>query len=129
MYINGPIVRSPTRRLVSLPEMPAGNPEKAYGELPNPRPMERKILLIRPSEQESQDNFKAYARCVSKLLSIQESRELSQSLETRANNGCRAEFQKNIFVGKKDFTAIEYFLRKGQRQLEMYSSPGIRNIR
>lgn len=86
-------------------------------------------MLIRLSEQESQVNFKAYARCIPKPLSIQESRELSQSLETRANNGCRAEFQKNIFVGKKDFTAIEYFLRKGQRQLEMYSSPGIRNIR
>lgn len=41
----------------------------------------------------------------------------------------RSEFQKNATVGKKDFTAIEYLLRKGNRQLEMYSSPGIRNIR
>lgn len=41
----------------------------------------------------------------------------------------RSEFQKNITVGKKDFTAIEYLLRKGNRQLEMYSNPGIRNIR
>jgi len=41
----------------------------------------------------------------------------------------RAEFQKHITVNKKDFGAIEYLLRKGNRQLEMYASPGIRNIR
>ncbi|KAJ5172294.1 hypothetical protein N7492_004887 [Penicillium capsulatum] len=40
-----------------------------------------------------------------------------------------AEFQKHRSVHKKDFGAIEYLLRKGQRQLEMYASPGIRNIR
>ena len=40
----------------------------------------------------------------------------------------RTEFEKNIALDKKDFTAIEYLLRKGQRQLEIYSSPGIRNI-
>jgi succinate dehydrogenase assembly factor 1 len=40
----------------------------------------------------------------------------------------RDEFRKNLTVDKKDFAAIEYLLRKGQRQLEMYSSPGIRNI-
>ncbi|KAJ5084334.1 hypothetical protein NUU61_008913 [Penicillium alfredii] len=32
-------------------------------------------------------------------------------------------------VSKKDFGAVEYLLRKGHRQLEMYASPGIRNIR
>ncbi|KAJ5715823.1 uncharacterized protein N7483_013004 [Penicillium malachiteum] len=41
----------------------------------------------------------------------------------------RAEFQKHISVSKKDFNTIEYLLRKGHRQLEMYASPGIRNIR
>jgi succinate dehydrogenase assembly factor 1 len=46
------------------------------------------------------------------------------SLTTR-----RAEFNKHLSVSKKDFNAIEYLLRKGARQLEMYSSPGIRNIR
>lgn len=40
----------------------------------------------------------------------------------------RTEFQKYLSVSKKDFTAIEFLLRKGQKQLEMYSSPGIRNI-
>ncbi|KAM0802813.1 complex 1 protein-domain-containing protein [Usnea florida] len=40
----------------------------------------------------------------------------------------RSEFERNIALDKKDFAAIEYLLRKGQRQLEIYSSPGIRNI-
>ena len=40
----------------------------------------------------------------------------------------RTEFEKNIGLDKKDFAAIEYLLRKGQRQLEIYSSSGIRNI-
>lgn len=31
-------------------------------------------------------------------------------------------------VDKKDFAAVEYMLRKGQRQLEIYSAPGIRNV-
>ncbi|KAF7712722.1 Succinate dehydrogenase assembly factor 1, mitochondrial [Penicillium ucsense] len=57
---------------------------------------------IRKKPTESQPNFKTYAR---------------------------AEFQKHISVNKKDFSAIEYLLRKGNRQLEMYASPGIRNIR
>ncbi|KAJ5818303.1 hypothetical protein N7474_003894 [Penicillium riverlandense] len=57
---------------------------------------------IRKKPTESRANFKAYAR---------------------------AEFQKHLSVSKKDFGAIEYLLRKGQRQLEMYAAPGIRNIR
>jgi len=41
----------------------------------------------------------------------------------------RNEFHKNIGLEKKDFGAIEYLLRKGQKQLEMYSAPGIKDIR
>jgi succinate dehydrogenase assembly factor 1 len=40
----------------------------------------------------------------------------------------RTEFEKSIRLDKKDFGAIEYLLRKGQRQLEIYSSPGIKDI-
>ncbi|KAI9850452.1 MAG: hypothetical protein M1838_005664 [Thelocarpon superellum] len=40
----------------------------------------------------------------------------------------RTEFRKHIELDKKDFAAIEYLLRKGQRQLELYSSPGITNV-
>jgi hypothetical protein len=41
----------------------------------------------------------------------------------------RAEFEKNIAVDKRDFAAIEFLLRKGRRQVEVYSSPGIKDIR
>jgi len=40
----------------------------------------------------------------------------------------RSEFREHQKHDKKDYSAIEYMLRKGQRQLEIYSSPGIRNI-
>lgn len=40
----------------------------------------------------------------------------------------RTEFREHQNYDKKDFSAIEYMLRKGQRQLEIYSSPGIRNV-
>lgn len=40
----------------------------------------------------------------------------------------RAEFEKGIGLDKKDFATIEHLLRKGQRQLEMYSAPGIKDI-
>ncbi|KAL6235145.1 hypothetical protein BDW75DRAFT_240427 [Aspergillus navahoensis] len=63
----------------------------------------RKCLReIRKKPIESRNNFKYYAR---------------------------TEFEKHISVSKKDFSAIEYLLRKGSRQLEIYSSPEIRNIR
>ena len=38
------------------------------------------------------------------------------------------EFRKNASVDRKDFAAIEYLLRKGQRQLDIYSNPGIKDI-
>lgn len=31
-------------------------------------------------------------------------------------------------VNKKDFGTVEYLLRNGQRKLEAYQDPGIRNI-
>ena len=42
--------------------------------------------------------------------------------------GYRDEFKKNISVDKRDFSAIEFMLRKGQRQLDIYSAPGIKDI-
>ncbi|PGG96635.1 hypothetical protein AJ79_09508 [Helicocarpus griseus UAMH5409] len=56
---------------------------------------------IRKKPKESQDNFRQFAR---------------------------NEFRKNIDISKKDFAAIEYLLRRGRRQIEMYASPGIRNV-
>ncbi|KAF2178513.1 hypothetical protein K469DRAFT_598850 [Zopfia rhizophila CBS 207.26] len=40
----------------------------------------------------------------------------------------RTEFRRNVRLDKKDFGTIEYLLRKGHRQLEIYRDPGIRNI-
>ncbi|KAH8726298.1 complex 1 protein-domain-containing protein [Phaeosphaeriaceae sp. PMI808] len=41
----------------------------------------------------------------------------------------RSEFRKHLDVGKKDFSTIEYLLRRGRNQLETYRDPGIRDIR
>jgi succinate dehydrogenase assembly factor 1 len=40
----------------------------------------------------------------------------------------RREFARNITLDKKDFSAIEFQRRKGQKQLEVYEAPNIRNI-
>ncbi|KAF2090655.1 complex 1 protein-like protein [Saccharata proteae CBS 121410] len=40
----------------------------------------------------------------------------------------RAEFERNAALEKRDFGAIEYVLRRGRRQLDIYEDPGIRNI-
>ncbi|KAI9755131.1 MAG: hypothetical protein M4579_004397 [Chaenotheca gracillima] len=52
-----------------------------------------------------------------------------QEVQGNFKSFTRTEFRKHTAVDKKDFAAIEYLLRKGQRQLEIYSSPGIRNIK
>lgn len=51
-------------------------------------------------------------------------------VETRPNfeTFARREFEKNLNMDKKDFGAIEFFLRKGERQLEMYTASNITNI-
>lgn len=50
--------------------------------------------------------------------------------ETRPNfeTFARREFEKTLHMDKKDFGAIEFFLRKGERQLEMYEAPNITNV-
>ena len=50
--------------------------------------------------------------------------------DTRLNfeSFARREFAKNMNVDKKDFSTIEFMLRKGNRQLEIYEQPGVRNI-
>ncbi|KAF9730705.1 hypothetical protein PMIN06_006407 [Paraphaeosphaeria minitans] len=41
----------------------------------------------------------------------------------------RNEFHKHRAVDKKDFSAIEYLLRRGRRQLEMYEEAGVRDVK
>lgn len=40
----------------------------------------------------------------------------------------REEFEKARDLDKKHFASIEFLLRKGHRQLETYSEPGIKDI-
>ena len=50
--------------------------------------------------------------------------------ETRPNfeSFARRELEKSIHLDKKDFGAIEFLLRKGERQLEMYASSNITDV-
>ncbi|KAI6249995.1 Succinate dehydrogenase assembly factor 1, mitochondrial [Erysiphe necator] len=41
----------------------------------------------------------------------------------------RAKFDMNLHLNKKEFMTIEYLLRKGRRQLELYSSSEVSDIR
>jgi succinate dehydrogenase assembly factor 1 len=38
-------------------------------------------------------------------------------------------FHKHRAVDKKDFGAIEYLVRRGRRQLEMYEEAGVRDVK
>jgi succinate dehydrogenase assembly factor 1 len=40
----------------------------------------------------------------------------------------RNEFGKGRDIDRKDFATIEFMIRKGHRQLEIYDDPGITNI-
>jgi succinate dehydrogenase assembly factor 1 len=44
-------------------------------------------------------------------------------------NFARTEFARNSKIDKRDFAAIEFLLRKGRRQLDVYSNPGIKDVR
>ena len=50
--------------------------------------------------------------------------------DTRHNfeSFARREFERHLDLDKKDFGAIEFMLRKGDRQLEMYAAPNITNV-
>lgn len=57
-----------------------------------------------------------------KLTTLQETRGHFEAF-------ARSEFDKNIGIDKKNFAAVEFLVRKGRRQLEVYSSPGIKDIK
>ncbi|MCJ1230526.1 hypothetical protein MMC12_007200 [Toensbergia leucococca] len=59
---------------------------------------------------------------------LREARKKPKDVQENFRSYTRIEFKKNFTLDKKDFAAIEYLLRKGHRQLEIYSSPGIKNI-
>ncbi|KAF1355106.1 complex 1 protein-domain-containing protein [Delphinella strobiligena] len=68
------------------------------------------------------DVLSLYRKC------LREARK--KPLDVRSNflDFARSEFRQHLHVDKKDFSAVEYMVRKGHRQLEIYSAPGIRNV-
>ncbi|KAF3762553.1 hypothetical protein M406DRAFT_264289 [Cryphonectria parasitica EP155] len=60
---------------------------------------------------------------------LREARKKPEATRKHFEAFARAEFEKNIAIEKRDFAAIEFLLRKGRRQLETYSAPGIKDVR
>ncbi|KAL6357799.1 hypothetical protein LRP88_07975 [Fusarium phalaenopsidis] len=60
---------------------------------------------------------------------LRESRKKPQATRPHFENFARNEFARNLKIDKRDFAAIEFLLRKGRRQLEVYASPGIKDVR
>ncbi|QPH00344.1 hypothetical protein C2857_003796 [Epichloe festucae Fl1] len=60
---------------------------------------------------------------------LRESRKKPVSTRSHFEQFARAEFVRNLSLDKRDFAAIEFLLRKGRRQLQVYSGPGIKDIK
>ncbi|KAI9172026.1 Succinate dehydrogenase assembly factor 1 [Paramyrothecium foliicola] len=60
---------------------------------------------------------------------LRESRKKPQASRAHFEGFARREFARNLAVDKRDFATIEFLLRKGRRQLDVYSAPGIKDIR
>ncbi|KAL2020743.1 hypothetical protein VTK56DRAFT_8043 [Thermocarpiscus australiensis] len=60
---------------------------------------------------------------------LRECRKKPEATRINFEAFARREFDKHIKIDKRDFTAIEFLLRKGRRQLEMYSSPGVKDVK
>ncbi|KAL2200054.1 complex 1 protein-domain-containing protein [Corynascus similis CBS 632.67] len=60
---------------------------------------------------------------------IRECRKKPEASRKHFQVFARNEFDKNIKIDKRDFAAVEFLLRKGRRQLDMYSSPGVKDIK
>ncbi|KAI6350798.1 hypothetical protein MCOR25_010379 [Pyricularia grisea] len=60
---------------------------------------------------------------------LREIRKKPETTRQHFRDFARAEFDRNLAIDKRDFAAVEYLLRKGRRQLETYSAPGIKDIR
>ncbi|TGO56413.1 hypothetical protein BCON_0078g00300 [Botryotinia convoluta] len=65
------------------------------------------------------DVLALYRKCLRESRKKPAMKEARKHFEAYA----RLEFNKSITLDKKDFNTIEYLLRKGQRQVDMYSSP------
>ncbi|TFB04288.1 hypothetical protein CCMA1212_003638 [Trichoderma ghanense] len=59
---------------------------------------------------------------------LRECRKKPQETRAHFEKFVRDEFSRNLTIEKRDFAAIEFLLRKGHRQLDVYSSPGIKDV-
>ena len=111
------------RGIGSVPEVLERKQEKASSKYP---PIGTSSFLF-DTLQNTRPHFESFARSASfGLLPCLHSHNLLEPPLMCCES--RTEFQKNIRLDKKDFATVEYLLRKGQRQLEMYSAPGIKDI-
>ena len=68
------------------------------------------------------DVLSLYRQC------LRAAREKPNDTRSHFEAFARRAFDRNIHLDKKDFGAIEFLLRKGQRQLETYAAPNITDI-
>jgi hypothetical protein len=122
--IGNEVIGSSARGIGSVPELLERKQEKAGSKYP---PIGASSFSP-DTLQNTRSHFESFARSANfGLLPCVHSRSLLGPPLICCES--RTEFQKSIGLDKKDFAAIEYLLRKGQRQLEMYSAPGIKDIR
>lgn len=69
------------------------------------------------------DVLSLYRQCLRKI------REKPTENQLHFRLFMREEFEKTRNFDKKDFASIEFLLRKGQRQLETYAAPGVKDVR
>ena len=79
------------------------------------------ILSLKITLKNAKANFREHTRLATSGCFL-------KSYSIGVNSSSRSEFRKYLNVNKKDFATIEYLLRRGYKQLELYSLPGIRNI-
>jgi len=88
------------------------------------------VILVRTAVRLDMARYSGIQRAVLSLYRRCIRAAMKKPEETRQNfvAFAREEFRKGAEIDKKDFGAIEHLLRKGQRQLEIYENPNIRNI-
>ncbi|KAF4585807.1 putative Found in Mitochondrial Proteome [Ophiocordyceps camponoti-floridani] len=69
------------------------------------------------------DVLSLYRQC------LRASRQKPKGARSHFEAFVRAEFTRNINIDKRNFDFIEFLLRRGRRQLQVYSSPGVKDVR
>lgn len=68
------------------------------------------------------DVLSLYRRC------LRATRQKPSASQPNFYRFARHEFERNLHVDRKDFSAVEFMIRKGEKQLEMYKGRGITNV-